>query len=92
MAIFPEGTLNRKSASLLPFKAGAFQAAVSAQLPLLPMVVSDYRTKMSDLTSPTRVTVRVMEAVDTEGLGDQDVLALAQKCRNLMEETFVAIS
>ncbi len=39
MLIFAEGTQNRTSAILQPFKDGAFRIAVDTQTPILPMVV-----------------------------------------------------
>ncbi|XP_052660059.1 LOW QUALITY PROTEIN: 1-acyl-sn-glycerol-3-phosphate acyltransferase alpha-like [Harpia harpyja] len=39
--IFPEGTCSHGS-SMLPFKRGAFQLAVKAQVPIIPVVISSY--------------------------------------------------
>uniref|UniRef100_A0A8C3ME12 1-acylglycerol-3-phosphate O-acyltransferase n=1 Tax=Geospiza parvula TaxID=87175 RepID=A0A8C3ME12_GEOPR len=39
--IFPEGTRNH-GGSMLPFKRGAFQLAVKAQVPIIPVVLSSY--------------------------------------------------
>ncbi|KAM9615553.1 LOW QUALITY PROTEIN: uncharacterized protein ACIBXB_021952 [Morphnus guianensis] len=39
--IFPEGTCSHGS-SMLPFKHGAFQLAVKAQVPIIPVVISSY--------------------------------------------------
>uniref|UniRef100_A0A8B9BQ54 1-acyl-sn-glycerol-3-phosphate acyltransferase n=1 Tax=Anser brachyrhynchus TaxID=132585 RepID=A0A8B9BQ54_9AVES len=39
--IFPEGTRNHNG-SMLPFKRGAFQLAVKAQVPIIPVVISSY--------------------------------------------------
>ncbi|NXU52568.1 PLCA acyltransferase, partial [Turnix velox] len=40
--IFPEGTRNH-GGSMLPFKRGAFQLAVKAQVPIIPVVISSYQ-------------------------------------------------
>lgn len=41
MWVFPEGTRNN-TGSVLPFKKGAFHVAISAQIPILPVVFSSY--------------------------------------------------
>jgi len=40
--VFPEGTRNHETSSLLPFKKGAFHMAVQAGIPIVPCVISSY--------------------------------------------------
>jgi len=93
IVLFPEGTRHMGD-TLLPFKLGAFQAAISAGIPLLPVVVGSYKKLPQDwqvdLSVESTIKVRVLQPVSTEGLvteGD-DVTELAEKCRNIMLETF----
>lgn len=42
LLIFPEGTRNEGD-GFLPFKKGAFHAAISAQAPIQPVVIGKYK-------------------------------------------------
>merc|ERR1712098_83884 len=54
IVLFPEGTRHMGD-TLLPFKAGAFQAAVSAQVPILPVVISNYKNICQDMSEESIV-------------------------------------
>ena len=47
VCIFPEGTRHHSATEkeLLPFKSGAFSAAIAAQMPVLPIVISHYKVR-----------------------------------------------
>jgi 1-acyl-sn-glycerol-3-phosphate acyltransferase len=47
LMIFPEGTF-RRSPGLAPFRLGAFQAAVQAQAPVVPICISGTRHMLPD--------------------------------------------
>jgi acyl carrier protein len=49
LAIFPEGTLLRRS-GLLPFRTGAFQVAVQAGIPVVPVALRGVRSVLRDGT------------------------------------------
>ena len=59
VAIFPEGTLHRMP-GLLPFRMGAFMAAVEEEAPVVPVVLRGARSLMRDGTwFPRRAPVHV---------------------------------
>lgn len=69
--VFPEGTRFRGK-GMLPFKKGAFNMAVNAQIPIVPIVVSYYGNFYSnkDKTFKNRgqVIVQVQKPVPTKGV------------------------
>jgi 1-acyl-sn-glycerol-3-phosphate acyltransferase len=72
---FPEGTRSRDGV-LLPFKDGAFELAIEAQVPVLPMAIEGTRACMpkgSRWLGEARASVRVLEPISTAGLGPSDV-------------------
>lgn len=78
VVILPEGTRS-PDGTLLPFHPGAFLLAVELGLPILPMVVAGTREALprgSLVFGRSRAEVRVLEPVDTTGMGKGDVRAL----------------
>uniref|UniRef100_A0A669PFU3 1-acyl-sn-glycerol-3-phosphate acyltransferase n=1 Tax=Phasianus colchicus TaxID=9054 RepID=A0A669PFU3_PHACC len=92
--IFPEGTRNH-SGSMLPFKRGAFQLAVRAQIPIVPVVISSYNSFYSQnekrFTSGTS-TIQILPAVETVGLSPDDVPKLTEQVRDSMMSAYQRIS
>lgn len=87
--IFPEGTRSR-TRELLPFKDGAFRLAIQTGCPILPLAVAGTRDMMpkgSFLFGRARAEVRVLEPIPTEGLSLDDVGALRDRVRTLIDET-----
>ncbi|KAF1816474.1 acyltransferase-domain-containing protein, partial [Eremomyces bilateralis CBS 781.70] len=86
--IFPEGTRSYPDhAMLLPFKKGAFHLAVQAQVPIVPVAVANYANVVDvrrQIFRAGRIPVRVMEPVETRGLGQEDVGALMERVREGM--------
>ncbi|XP_003737608.1 1-acyl-sn-glycerol-3-phosphate acyltransferase alpha [Galendromus occidentalis] len=92
MWIFPEGTRNHTEEKLLPFKKGAFHMAVQAQIPILPVVFSDYSNfydRDGQRFDSGKASVTVLPEISTEGLTSADVAELCEKTRNLMIEQYV---
>lgn len=86
--IFPEGTrLSGKEPALLPFKKGAFNLAVQAQIPIVAAVAANYSDicHWKTLTFKSGVIpVKVLDPIPTKGLTLDDVPRLATEVRELM--------
>ncbi|MWV13758.1 1-acylglycerol-3-phosphate O-acyltransferase [Pseudomonas sp. R-28-1W-6] len=84
--VFPEGTRNLGD-GLLPFKKGAFQMAIAAGVPIIPVCVSTYakRLKLNRWNSG-RIMIRSLPAIPTLGLTLDDLPQLMERCQQLMQE------
>ncbi|NWX40863.1 PLCA acyltransferase, partial [Steatornis caripensis] len=92
--IFPEGTRN-DGGSMLPFKRGAFQLAVKAQVPIIPVVISsycDFYNQKERRFTPGRSIIQILPEVETLGLGPDDVPKLTEQVRDSMLTVFQRIS
>lgn len=92
--IFPEGTRSTKP-GMLPFKKGAFNLAVAAQIPIVPVVFKSYSDfynpdKMS--FTPGEYTVEVLPPVATAGLTADGVPGLTERVRQSMLEKYNCLS
>jgi len=86
--IFAEGTQNRTTELLQPFKDGAFRIAVDTQQPLLPIVVIGAGPLMPPGTirmRPGHVKVAVGKEIPTAGLSHADLPALKQRTYDAMK-------
>jgi 1-acyl-sn-glycerol-3-phosphate acyltransferase len=78
--IFPEGTRSADGA-LLPFKDGAFQLAIEAGVPVLPLAIAgtrNCRPKGSKWFGEANAIVKVLEPIDSKGV---DVATLRERAR-----------
>lgn len=85
--IFPEGTRSR-TRELLPFKKGGFIMALEAGAPIVPVAIQGGRSAMhkgSRLIWPARVTVRIGEPIETQGLSIADRDWLIAETRRRIE-------
>lgn len=76
--LFPEGTRSRDG-RLLPFRDGAFELAIQAQVPILPVVLAgtrDCRPKGSLWFGWAQARLEILPPVPTEGLEMSDLPAL----------------
>ncbi len=82
--MFPEGTRSR-GRGLMPFKTGAFHAAIAAGVPIVPICVSNTSNKIKlNRWSNGLVIVEVMPPVDTAAYSRDKVRVLTEDCRNIM--------
>lgn len=89
--VFPEGTRNLGE-SLLPFKKGAFQMAIAAGVPIVPVFVSTYVTQMKlNRWNSGDILIRSLAPIPTAGLTMDDMPGLMEKCRTQMVECIEAM-
>lgn len=96
--MFPEGTrslFQYTKEPMLPFKKGAFNLAIEAQVPIVPVIFSsqdpffsfrEYRFNRGN------IKIKVLPPISTIGLKSNDVLRLTDEVRKSMLDTFYEIS
>ncbi|WP_130831781.1 1-acylglycerol-3-phosphate O-acyltransferase [[Erwinia] mediterraneensis] len=90
--MFPEGTRSR-GRGLLPFKTGAFHAAVAAGVPIIPVVVSNTHGKINlNRWKNGLVIVEMLPPVDIKEFENASVRKLATHCRELMAAKLEALN
>ena len=95
LLVFPEGTRNGdKNLSMRPFKKGAFHVALDGEMPIIPVIVSEYNfldwKKM--MFRPGRAIIRVLPPIDTSAYSKTNIEDLVEKTRSQMLETLAEIS
>lgn len=84
--MFPEGSRSR-GRGFLPFKAGAFHAAIQAGVPIVPVVCSNTHKQVNwQRWDNGKVLVEMLTPISTKGLSESDVPALMSKCADLMSQ------
>ncbi|ARU92916.1 1-acylglycerol-3-phosphate O-acyltransferase [Tatumella citrea] len=82
--MFPEGTRSR-GRGLLPFKTGAFHAALAAGVPVIPIVISNTHNQIKlNRWRNGLVIVEMLPPVDIKQFEGQSARKLATHCRELM--------
>ncbi|BFM49889.1 1-acylglycerol-3-phosphate O-acyltransferase [Marinomonas sp. THO17] len=85
--MFPEGTRSR-GRGWLPFKRGAFHAAVQAGVPVIPVVCSSTHDQVKlNRWNNGKVIVEMLDPISTEGLHETDVVKLMKQCEEQMHQT-----
>lgn len=88
--MFPEGTRSYSSKpTLLPFKKGAFHLAVQAQIPIIPLVVSNtsnlYSMRLFNFNTG-EINIKVLDPISTIGLTKDDVPRLTEEVYEKMNK------
>ena len=86
--IFPEGTRNRTKDPLIPFYDGAFELAIEAQVPILPVVLTNIR-KINRvdtlLVQPGTLEITHLAPIITTGLSLNQMEQLKQNTFDVMK-------
>ncbi len=77
--MFPEGTRSR-GRGLLPFKTGAFHAAVGANVPIIPIVCSTTHNLRLNRWNNGHVIIEMLPPVPVEEYQDKNVRQLSIQC------------
>lgn len=84
--MFPEGTRSR-GRGLLPFKTGAFHTAISAGVPIVPIVCSTLHNKVDLNRWDNGVVIcETLDPIDTSGYNRENLRELIDKCHHRMQE------
>jgi len=81
--MFPEGTRSR-GRGLLPFKTGAFHAAIGAGLPIIPIVCSSTGGVKLNRWNNGHVIVEMLDPINIKGYDKSNVRELANLTREQM--------
>ncbi|ETX09590.1 1-acyl-sn-glycerol-3-phosphate acyltransferase [Marinomonas ushuaiensis DSM 15871] len=85
--MFPEGTRSR-GRGMLPFKRGAFHAAIQAGVPIVPVICSSTHGQVNlNRLHNGKVIVEMLDPIDTTGLSETDVVHLIETCEKVMRKT-----
>nr|KGY11797.1 acyl-phosphate glycerol 3-phosphate acyltransferase [Vibrio tubiashii] len=88
--MFPEGTRSR-GRGLLPFKTGAFHAAIAANLPIVPIVCSSTGGIKLNRWNNGHVIIEMLPPVQVDSYSKENVRELANVCREQMEAKLEAL-
>jgi 1-acyl-sn-glycerol-3-phosphate acyltransferase len=91
--VFPEGTRG-KSYTIRPFKKGPFVLAISAGIPIVPVLIYGTREITPNRTldvAPGTVHVHLLEPIPTAGFSFEERAALAERVRERLAEALATL-
>ncbi len=83
--LFPEGTRS-SGRGLLPFKTGAFHAAIAAGVPIVPIVCSSTDHLSASQADNGHVIVEVLDPISTDNFTKETVRELSAHCHQIMTD------
>jgi 1-acyl-sn-glycerol-3-phosphate acyltransferase len=92
VGLFAEGSRSRDGL-LMDFKAGPFKLAIEAGVPVIPVAISGAGRAMpadQPWIRPSRITVRILAPIPTQGLSVEDVEPLRATVRQRLLEAVEA--
>lgn len=89
--MFPEGTRSR-GRGLLPFKTGAFRAAIAAGVPVVPICVSDTNSIKLNRWNNGYMIVEMLDPIPTEQLSKENARELMELCYKLMADKIASLN
>lgn len=82
--VFAEGTRGHGT-GLAPFKKGAFQMAINAGVPIVPLCVNNYVRGLNlNRWHSGHIEMKALPAIPTAGLAQEDIPALMAQCHAQM--------
>lgn len=95
VVFFPEGTISPKPGEeMVPFKEGAFQLAIAAGVPIVPITMPLNHRFMPDIKGSLRVRYSPLklvmhEPIPTKGLTPDDAAALKDRVYDIIRSEFL---
>lgn len=84
--IFPEGTRNHGK-KLLPFKIGAFYAAIVAKVPIIPICLSKTEGKIKlNSWNNGKIILEILPPINTKKYESKNSYELAEYCHKLIKK------
>lgn len=91
MCVFPEGTRNKASDTMLPFKEGSFKIAQKTNCPIIPMAITNSSAILEDhfpFIKATHVILEYGKPIYINDLSKEDLKRLGAYCHNIVEEMY----
>ncbi|WDI78541.1 1-acylglycerol-3-phosphate O-acyltransferase [Candidatus Purcelliella pentastirinorum] len=90
--MFPEGTRSN-GRGILSFKTGAFYMAISAKIPIIPIVISNIHNKVNlNRFNNGLVIVEMLSPIEVHDFIDMSARELAIYCNKLIKDKFIKLN